>query len=138
MVKRRRVASTSEVSYDQARTNNFPGDPLSSATIHDTRNWKGFCEIESEPVRIYFIRGPRHKNHSDVNSRPSSTFYSRISVYPTSKYRRLCLWNKNSLIRCRLFTTLYLKIHQAHSDRRIQKACIWSDIFVQMERGQPR
>ena len=55
MVKRRRVISTSEVSNDQTETQNFPGHPLTSATIHDNRSWKGFCELESEPVSIYTV-----------------------------------------------------------------------------------
>lgn len=53
MVKRRRENSTSEVSNDQTQAKVFPGDPVRSATFQDNRCWKGFCEIESEPVRIY-------------------------------------------------------------------------------------
>ena len=30
----------------------FPHAPSDPATIEDKRSWNGFCEIESEPVRI--------------------------------------------------------------------------------------
>lgn len=31
----------------------FPQDPSTPATVNDKTNWKGFCEIESEPVCIF-------------------------------------------------------------------------------------
>lgn len=31
----------------------FPNDPLLAATPTDRKAWKGFCEIESEPVYFY-------------------------------------------------------------------------------------
>ena len=29
----------------------FPNEPSDAATEEDKRNWKGWCEIESEPVK---------------------------------------------------------------------------------------
>ena len=31
----------------------FPNNPLVAATVTDRKAWKGFCEIESEPVCFY-------------------------------------------------------------------------------------
>ena len=50
--KRRRLdsdgASAEGANSPQERA--YPSDPLSAATLEDKMKWKGFCEIESEPV----------------------------------------------------------------------------------------
>ena len=45
----KRVAS--DPSLDGPKT--FPNNPLVAATATDRTAWKGFCEIESEPVTFY-------------------------------------------------------------------------------------
>ena len=52
---RRRVGSASTVSNTTFSEKVFPQDPSAPATMEDKRNWKGFCEIESEPVRFHHI-----------------------------------------------------------------------------------
>ena len=41
----------SRVSDYQPVEKTFPADPVTPASNEDKRKWKGFCEIESEPVR---------------------------------------------------------------------------------------
>ena len=36
---------------DESTTKTFPNHPLAAASANDRKEWKGFCEIESEPVR---------------------------------------------------------------------------------------
>ena len=50
---RRRVGSSSTISNATFSGKTFPQDPSAPATLEDKRNWKGFCEIESEPVRFH-------------------------------------------------------------------------------------
>ena len=52
---RRCVGSSSTISNIAFIEKKFPQDPSAPATVEDKRNWKGFCEIESEPVRLYCI-----------------------------------------------------------------------------------
>lgn len=49
----RRVGSSSTISNATFGEKTFPQDPSAPATLEDKRNWKGFCEIESEPVRFH-------------------------------------------------------------------------------------
>ncbi|CAD6577040.1 MAG: hypothetical protein ASARMPRED_008107 [Alectoria sarmentosa] len=46
---RRRVGSSSTISNVTFSEKAFPRDSSAPATVEDKRNWKGFCEIESEP-----------------------------------------------------------------------------------------
>ena len=36
----------------------FPNDALAAATADDKKQWKGFCEIESEPVTAALAYSP--------------------------------------------------------------------------------
>ncbi|CAF9924815.1 hypothetical protein IMSHALPRED_006311 [Imshaugia aleurites] len=47
---RRRVGSSSTISNATLSEKTFPRDPSAPATTEDKQNWKGFCEIESEPA----------------------------------------------------------------------------------------
>ena len=43
---RKRLSKTA----DDLTTKVFPNDPLAAVSAKDRKEWKGFCEIESEPV----------------------------------------------------------------------------------------
>lgn len=83
MSKKRRLINTSEVSNNHTSVKTFPRDPLSSAIREDKRNWKGFCEIESEPVRIcYCFLENCFIHKSDRISWPFSIYCSKTLVFP--------------------------------------------------------
>lgn len=48
--KRRRLAKELEESNVPAPSSITLQSSYASATLDDKRNWKGFCEVESEPV----------------------------------------------------------------------------------------
>ena len=48
----RLVDSSSSTSNHTFRHRTFPNHSSAPATMEDKRSWKGFCEIESEPVRF--------------------------------------------------------------------------------------
>ena len=50
---RMRFSSSSTVSVTTSSEKNVLQDPSAPATMEDKRNWKGFCEIESEPVSFH-------------------------------------------------------------------------------------
>ncbi len=53
--KRRRLEKSCRASALSAASEEhrvFPQDPSIPATTRDKQNWKGFCEIESEPVSL--------------------------------------------------------------------------------------
>ena len=47
---RRHVAKRLSSDLSLAAPKTFPSSPLVAATATDRKAWKGFCEIESEPV----------------------------------------------------------------------------------------
>ena len=49
ILKRRRLNDESAAVLAGSKI--IPSDPLAAATEDDKKSWKGFCEIESEPVR---------------------------------------------------------------------------------------
>ena len=56
---RRGVDSSSSTSNHSFRHRTFPNHSSAPATMEDKRSWKGFCEIESEPVRFKRAFGNR-------------------------------------------------------------------------------
>ncbi len=101
--KRRRLIKASDASNIERTVKVFPKDPLSPAGHDDKRNWKGFCELESEPVRIFNIVRVLFIDESDYISRPSLTYCSKTSVFAALKYMRSYLLIKIPLIPCRKY-----------------------------------
>ena len=52
--KRRRLADPDGPSSTKSCSDAFAEDPSVPATAEDRVRWKGFCEIESDPVRGAF------------------------------------------------------------------------------------
>ena len=48
--KRRRLNDTAQPSLPEDHVKKFPNPSLMSASKSDRETWKGFCEIESDPV----------------------------------------------------------------------------------------
>lgn len=51
--KKRRLNKVCSASSPFTENKIFPEEPLAPATNRDKQNWKGFCEIESEPVSAW-------------------------------------------------------------------------------------
>ena len=51
--KRRRLTKSSGELCVPSTPSALPQISSTSATVDDKRNWKGFCEVESEPVSIH-------------------------------------------------------------------------------------
>lgn len=51
--KKRRLNKVCSASPPSTKNKIFSEEPLAPATTGDKQNWKGFCEIESEPVSAW-------------------------------------------------------------------------------------
>ncbi len=106
--KRRRLTKASSALNIERTCKVFPKDPLSPAIHDDKRNWKGFCELESEPVRTFNIVRLLFMDESDYVSRPSLTYCSKTLVFAALKYMRSYPLNKIPLIPCRKYADHHL------------------------------